>query len=65
MKPITIGLAGPDWRAAKQADYYAERGHGDDYAFGVTPTEALLDCTAISAAKLLEALIAEVLTPRG
>lgn len=41
MKNITIGLAGPDWRAAAAARYYAERGDGEEYAFGTTPTEAL------------------------
>jgi hypothetical protein len=41
MKNITIGLAGPTWKPAKAAIYYAERGDGEDYAFGETPIEAL------------------------
>lgn len=41
MKNITIGVAGSNWRAAATARYYAERGNGEEYAFGTTPAEAL------------------------
>ncbi len=41
MKNITIGLAGPNWKLAATARYYAERGDGEEYAFGTTPIEAL------------------------
>ncbi|MDE2084078.1 MAG: hypothetical protein KGI64_04365, partial [Xanthomonadaceae bacterium] len=41
MKNITIGHTGADWRVAASARYYAERGDGEEYAFGATPTEAL------------------------
>lgn len=41
MKNITIGAAGPNWRAAAKARYYAERGEGEEYAFGATPADAL------------------------
>jgi hypothetical protein len=41
MKNITIGLVGPDWKPAESALYYASRGDGEEYAFGVTPSEAL------------------------
>lgn len=41
MKNITIGLAGPNWKAAATAHYYAERGNGEEYAFGCSPAEAL------------------------
>lgn len=41
MKNITIGHVDPDWRAAAKARYYAERGDGDEYAFGTTPADAL------------------------
>ncbi|CAM5319243.1 hypothetical protein [Rhodanobacter lindaniclasticus] len=41
MKDITIELAGPDWRTAAKARYYAGRGRGEEYAFGSTPVEAL------------------------
>jgi hypothetical protein len=41
MKHITIGPAGPNWRAAAKARYYAERGDGEEYAFGTTPAAAL------------------------
>jgi len=41
MRNITIGLAGPDWHAAANARYYAERGDGEEYAFGATPADAL------------------------
>ncbi|TAM32730.1 MAG: hypothetical protein EPN68_02525 [Rhodanobacter sp.] len=41
MKSITIGLTSPTWRPAAKARYYAERGDGEEYAFGATPAEAL------------------------
>lgn len=41
MKSITIGRTGPNWRTAARARYYAERGDGEEYAFGTTPAEAL------------------------
>ncbi|MBA2077134.1 hypothetical protein [Rhodanobacter sp. PCA2] len=41
MKNITIGHAGPNWRTSARARYYAERGDGDEYAFGATPADAL------------------------
>lgn len=41
MKNITIGQIGPDWKQTASARYYAERGDGDEYAFGMTVTEAL------------------------
>ncbi|MBS0437839.1 MAG: hypothetical protein JSS33_00360 [Proteobacteria bacterium] len=41
MKSITIGLVGTDWKVAASARYYAERGSGEELAFGMTPTEAL------------------------
>lgn len=41
MKNITIGPVGPNWRAAASAHYYAERGDGEEYAFGTTPADAL------------------------
>jgi hypothetical protein len=41
MKNITIGHAGPNWRIAAAARYYAERGDGEEFAFGTTPAEAL------------------------
>lgn len=41
MKNITIGPAGPNWQVAAKARYYAERGEGDEYAFGATPADAL------------------------
>lgn len=41
MRTITIGSVDPDWRTATKARYYAERGDGEGYAFGATPTDAL------------------------
>jgi hypothetical protein len=41
MKNITIGLADSSWRTAAAACYYAERGDGEEYAFGATPVDAL------------------------
>jgi len=41
MKNITIGHVDPNWRAAAKARYYAERGDGEEYAFGTTPADAL------------------------
>lgn len=41
MKSITVGLADQDWRTAARARYYAERGDGEEYAFGMTPVDAL------------------------
>ena len=40
MKNITIGQT-DDWKPAASARYYAQRGDGDEYAFGMTTTEAL------------------------
>jgi len=50
MKNITIGLVGPDWSPAAAAHYYAERGSGEEYAFGPTPAEALARLEAREAA---------------
>lgn len=41
MKNITIGQTGADWKMNASARYYAERGEGDEYAFGMTAVEAL------------------------
>lgn len=41
MTNITIGATGPDWRVAAKARYYAQRGDGEEYAFGTTPADAL------------------------
>ena len=41
MKNITIGPTGPHCRVVAQARYYAERGEGEEYAFGTTPADAL------------------------
>jgi len=41
MRSITIGLTRADWRVAVSARYYAERGNGEEFAFGMTPSEAL------------------------
>jgi len=41
MRSITIGLTGADWKVPIAARYYAERGNGEEYAFGMTPSEAL------------------------
>ena len=41
MKNITIGLVEREWRLIASQHYYAERGDGDEYAFGGTPAEAL------------------------
>jgi hypothetical protein len=42
MKRITIGLTGVDWAVPASARYYAECGDGENYAFGMTPSEALV-----------------------
>lgn len=42
MKNITIGHIHSSWKSASSAHYYAERGDGDEYAFGKTPSDALL-----------------------
>lgn len=63
MKNITIGLAGADWQAAATAHYYAERGDGEEYAFGTTPAEALARLEAreaMLAPKFDESLAEEV-----
>ncbi|MGB4857926.1 MAG: hypothetical protein WBP11_01225 [Dokdonella sp.] len=41
MKNITIGPVDPNWKVAATAHYFAERGGGEEYAFGGTPAEAL------------------------
>lgn len=41
MSTITIGLTGTDWKVAAAARYYAERGNGKEFAFGMTPSQAL------------------------
>ncbi len=41
MKNITIGSTGPNWQVAARARFYAERGEGEEYAFGTTPADAL------------------------
>lgn len=41
MKNITIGSTGPNWQVAARARFYAERGKGEEYAFGTTPADAL------------------------
>ncbi|MBZ0222036.1 MAG: hypothetical protein K8F35_03315 [Dokdonella sp.] len=50
MKNITIGRAGSDWAPAAAARYYAQRGDGEEYAFGPTPAEALARLQAREAA---------------
>jgi hypothetical protein len=40
MKNITIGQT-DDWKPMSSARYYAQRGEGDEYAFGMTTAEAL------------------------
>lgn len=63
MKSITIGLAGPDWRTAANARYYAERGSGEEYAFGATPIDALIRLEkreAATAQKFDETLAEEI-----
>lgn len=49
---ITIGQVGAEWSIASSAHYYAERGDGEDYAFGATPAEALANLTQREAAKV-------------
>lgn len=51
MKNITIGRVAPDWTPAATARYYAERGYGEDYAFGPTPSAALTRLEKREAAK--------------
>lgn len=41
MNSITIDLISADWKVAASARYYAERGNGEEFAFGMTPSEAL------------------------
>lgn len=41
MKNITIGLLRKESKLIAAQHYYAERGEGDEYAFGRTPAEAL------------------------
>lgn len=41
MNHITIGLTGTGWRVAAAARYYAQRGNGEEFAFGMTPSQAL------------------------
>lgn len=61
MKNITIGSAGPHWRTAAQARYYAERGEGEEYAFGTTPADALakLEKREAAARHTFDELLAE------
>ena len=40
MNKITIGRI-DDWKPTASASYYAQRGEGDEYAFGKTTAEAL------------------------
>ena len=51
MKNITIGHVNSDWIVASSAHYYAERGNGEDSAFGETPVEALTKLMQREAAK--------------
>lgn len=51
MKNITIGQVGAAWSVASSARYYAERGDGEDYAFGATTAEALANLTQRETAK--------------
>lgn len=63
MKNITIGPVGPNWRAAASAHYYAERGDGEEYAFGTTPADALAKLEkreASTSAKFDESLAEEI-----
>lgn len=41
MKNITIEQIDAKWKPAAPANYYAQRGDGDEYAFGSTAAEAL------------------------
>lgn len=41
MTRITIGLTSADWEVAAAARYYAERGNGEEFGFGMTPSQAL------------------------
>ncbi|MGB3462621.1 MAG: hypothetical protein WBA33_11715 [Rhodanobacter lindaniclasticus] len=41
MKNITIGCTDSNWQVAASARFYAERGEGEEYAFGTTPSDAL------------------------
>lgn len=50
MKNITIGSIDLNWKVAATARYYAERGNGEEYAFGSTPAEALAQLEAREAA---------------
>lgn len=52
MKNITIGQVGAEWSVASSGRYYAQRGEGEDYAFGATPAEALASLTQREAAKV-------------
>lgn len=63
MKNITIGHVDPNWRAAAKARYYAERGDGEEYAFGTTPADALAELEKREAAahcKFDESLAEEI-----
>ncbi|NCT68612.1 MAG: hypothetical protein GXC76_13375 [Rhodanobacteraceae bacterium] len=50
MKAITIGCVSADWTPAARGRYYAQRGDGEEYAFGSTPAEALARLEAREAA---------------
>jgi hypothetical protein len=52
MKTITIGQVGAEWKVSAAAHYYAERGDGEEYAFGATPAEALANLTQRETARL-------------
>ena len=41
MKYFTIGLIGDERKLIASSRYFAQRGDGDEYAFGMTTTEAL------------------------
>lgn len=41
MRNITIGSTDSNWQVAAKARFYAERGEGEEYAFGTTPADAL------------------------
>ena len=41
MKNITIGQTDSDWKLVASARYYAQRGDSNEYAFGMTASEAL------------------------
>ena len=52
MQNITIGKIGPAWKPLASSFYYAQRGEGEEFAFGKTTAEALTNLEQREAAKL-------------